>query len=76
MDLPTNCQAIQDVPPPANFDESRLVKPGEWDQLANPDWDAMNEMERKIEDEFAQMKAAVEAEKAARREAKRAAKAA
>ena len=67
--------SISAVPAPTNFDESKLVKPGEWDKLANPDLDAMKEMERLIDDEFLQMKASVEAEKAAKKEAKRAAKA-
>lgn len=46
------------------------ARTGEWDQLATPDWDAMEEMERAIDDEFLRMKATVEAERQAKKAAK------
>ena len=34
------------------FDEKRLVKPGEWDALANFDENAVTEMEKAVDDEI------------------------
>lgn len=57
------------------FDEARLVKPGEWDALANFDENAVTEMEKAVDDEFARMKAQVEQEKKARKAERKAARA-
>ena len=47
---------------------------GEWDELANFDEDAILNMETLVDNEFEQIKAQVEAEKLAKKEAKAAKK--
>ena len=67
----TFCQKIVRVCVPASmlpgqkFDESRLVKPGDWDKLAaDDDEDDLLDFEAQMESDFATLKAEVAAEKA------------
>ena len=51
--------------PGQKFDESRLVKPGDWDKLAaDADDDDLLDFEARMESDFAALKAEVAAEKA------------
>ena len=51
--------------PGQKFDESRLVKPGDWDKLAaDDDEDDLLDFEAQMESDFAVLKAEVAAEKA------------
>lgn len=52
--------------PGQKFDESRLVKPGDWDRLAaaDDDDDDLLDFEAQMESDFAALKAEVTAEKA------------
>ena len=51
--------------PGQKFDESRLVKPGDWDKLAaDDDEDDLVDFEAQMESDFAALKAEVAAEKA------------
>ena len=51
--------------PGQKFDESRLVKPGDWDKLAaDADDDDLLDFEAQMESDFAALKAEVAAEKA------------
>ena len=50
--------------PGEKFDEARLVKPEEWDRLADNDDTGLEELEAQMEADFAALKAEVTAEKA------------
>jgi hypothetical protein len=51
--------------PGQKFDESRLVKPGDWDKLAaDADDDDLLDFEARMESDFAALKAEVATEKA------------
>ena len=62
--------------PGQDFDESRLVKPGDWDKLAaaDDDDDDLQELEAQMEADFAALKAEVTAEKARAEPKRKAAK--